>query len=171
MWSGPYVSWNDKWNRGFVENVVVRVRQLKQYLVRARRKTSDDDRISTCMHPNPRAIVKAHMKVPNPRRSGRSTGAEHWLEMNVLDAILNDDHPSGGKRVGQRRIGDNLRWRFWGRKRDDVGEPALICYALCRRTDCESRRGSDHYERRAFQTHAFQICHLLSSFALTSLES
>ena len=88
---------------------MVRVRQLQQYFVRARRKTLDDDRVSACIHPDPRGIVKAQMKVPDTRRGGRSAGAEHRFEMNVLDAILNDDHSTGGKRIGQGRIGDNFR--------------------------------------------------------------
>jgi hypothetical protein len=143
MWRGLCVSWNEKGNCGFVESVVVRVLQLKQHLVRALRKTLDNNRISACIHPNPRGIVKTHVQVPNTWRSGRSTGAKYRLKMNVLDTILNNNHSAGRKRSGQRRIGNDLRWGLGGRERDDVGEPALIHYALCRSADCEQRRGSD----------------------------
>jgi hypothetical protein len=83
------------------------------------------------------------MKVPDTRRNSQSIGAEHRLEMNVLGTILNNNHTTGGKRIGQRRIGDDLRWGFWGRERNNLGKPAVIRYALCHAADCEQRDGSD----------------------------
>jgi hypothetical protein len=63
--------------------------------------------------------------------------------MNVLGAILNDDHSTGSERFGQRRIGNDLRRGLSGRERDNMGEAAVIRYALCRGADCEQRDGSD----------------------------
>jgi hypothetical protein len=87
------------------------------------------------------------MNVPHARRSRQSTGAEHRLKMNVLGAILNDDHSTGSERFGQRRIGNDLRRGFRGRERDNLGEPAVIRYALCRGPAYEQRDGNSDQDR------------------------
>jgi hypothetical protein len=64
--------------------------------------------------------------------------------VNVLRAVLDDDHSTRGKWFCQRRIGNNLRRGFAARERDNMGESAVIRYALCSGTNREQAGGRDH---------------------------
>ena len=111
---------HDKTDPALIEKLMVRGLQLKQYLMRSGREAVQRDRLPARAHPHPRKIVDAHVQMPDPRRYGNRSGAEHRNGVQIFGAILDHD-ATELQGIGERRIDDELRRRFalqrlhWGR--------------------------------------------------------
>jgi hypothetical protein len=62
--------------------------------------------------------------VSDAGRHGKRGSTKHRHDVQIFSAILNH-HPAPRKRFGQRRIDDDLRWRFMSKRLDRCGSPHL----------------------------------------------
>ena len=80
-------------------------------LMRSRRKTSDDDRASAGIGPDPLRAINRNMEMPDARRQIGGLRAEHWDDLKIFGAVL-DERDSAAQRFGQRRIDHEFRRRL-----------------------------------------------------------
>src|SRR5512138_3804412 len=116
--------WNDEFDDGSIERLMVCIHQDDLNLVRSCRKGSDNDGISTGVRPMPRRVVQCNVKMTDARRQLGCLGTKHRHDAQVVNPILDERH-AASQRFGQRWIGRDLRWRL--RRR-----PGLLCLAVLR---------------------------------------
>jgi hypothetical protein len=73
-----------------MEQLMIRVLQLDQDVVRSGWKPVHDDRFAARVGPAPRSVIDGHMDVFDPRKYGNSGRPKHRHAMQILRAILND---------------------------------------------------------------------------------
>src|SRR5262249_30738382 len=124
------LSGNDKCNHAFIERAMVRVLQFNEHLVLTGGKTHQDNWLTTRICPHPRGIVDSDLHMRHPGRDSQSIWPEHRHTVPVMSTILNNRHPTRGERFGERRKGDNLRWRLFDGERDEGSGSAAAFFAL-----------------------------------------
>jgi hypothetical protein len=75
----------------FVEQLVVRILQPEQNLMRPRRQAIDDHRIAAGVHPYPWEIVKTYVEVPDAGMNPNGGRSEHGRQLQILRAIADND--------------------------------------------------------------------------------
>src|SRR5262245_37769623 len=92
-------------------------------LVWPRRKTSDDDRPAAGVGPDPLRAINRDMEMPDARRQVGSLRAEHWDNLEIFSAVI-DERDSTAQRFGQRRVDHEFRRRLLPSSLSDgIGRP------------------------------------------------
>ena len=88
-----------------IDHAVCRIRELEQYLVRARRQPDQDDRLSTRIDEMPGRIVDGDVDVTDTRRHVERAFAEHRYHPQIFRSVLDEDQALG-QLFGKRWIDD-----------------------------------------------------------------
>jgi hypothetical protein len=80
-------------------------------LVWSRGKTSDDDRSSAGVGPDPLRTINRDMEMPDARRQTGGLGAEHGDDLEIFGAVV-DERNSAAQRFGQWRMDHEFRRRL-----------------------------------------------------------
>ena len=100
-----------------INRLMVGVDQLDQNRVRPWREAIDDNGIAAGVCPVPCGVVDRDVDVSNPWSQGERRRSEYRHDVQVLGAILNEQH-AARQRLCDGRIDDDLRrWFVWVRSR------------------------------------------------------